>query len=70
MIKEQKNTEKTILPPYLLEERNRMIVEMRKKGYSLQNIADVFCVSKALIFQIAGPETPEDQKVNLEDNKK
>ena len=57
---------KTILPPYLLEERNRMIVEMRKKGYSLQNIADVFGVSKALIFQIAGPETLEGEKVGSE----
>ena len=57
---------KTILPTYLLEERNRMIVEMRKKGYSLQNIADVFGVSKALIFQIAGPETPDGEKVGSE----
>ena len=61
-----KETKTQQLPPYLIEERNKVIIEMRKKGYSLQNIADVFSVSKALIFIIVGPETSEDQKVNNE----
>lgn len=50
-----------ILPQYLLDKRNEMIIEMRSKGYSFQNIADVFGMTKSEIYRIAKVENETEE---------
>ncbi len=39
---------------YLVSERNRAMVEMRERGLSFQNIADIFGVSRQYVAEVFG----------------
>ena len=48
----KKKTKRRVLEPYLTSERNRAMVEMRKRGLSFYNIADIFGVSRQYVAEV------------------
>ena len=50
------------LPKYLKDEQEKMIVDMRKMGYSLQNVADIFGVEKSYVYRMCKAAGIENKK--------
>ena len=50
------------LPKFLQEAQQKMMMEMREKGYSLKNIADIFNTSKMVVYRLTGETRKVDQE--------
>ena len=50
------------LPKFLQEIQKVIMLEMREKGYSLQNIANVFNVSKMVVYRLTGENNARKKK--------
>lgn len=54
------------LPKFLQEIQQEIMIDMRKKGHSLQNIASVFNTSKMIVYRLTGERFSKNE--NIETN--
>ncbi len=47
---------------FLLEEQQKIMIDTRKKGYSLQQVAHIFGTSKAVVYRLTKDAFPPDTK--------